>query len=305
MTRVKSNLPRPIASYWASITERSPSNRALLIMAPLLAFELLIFVIPFVILLRISVAEGSSDLVYAKGTWSLDAYATVLTDDLLLSVISYSFRLGAVVTVLSVAIGLFYAYAIWQSTGLVKSLLLFSVVMPLLTTLVIRAYAFNPLLAPTGTLNKVLLSLNLVSSPIQFVPATVGAVVGQLYIVLPYAVLAIYSVMATMDQRVVEAARDLGASRPRAVLEVVIPQAMPGIIVATVISFAWSVGGYAAPELLSNGVTFAIHIEDLMLSDLRYPIAAALAVVMLVSMFGCIAVLVTALNRLGGEFELA
>ncbi|GAB3674229.1 ABC transporter permease [Halopiger thermotolerans] len=305
MSTAKSILPRPIASVLDSLFEQSGSNRALLVMAPLLLFELLIFVIPFVILLRISVAETSSDLPYAKGTWSLDAYATVLTDDLLLSVIGHSFKLGAMVTVLAVALGAFYAYAIWRSSGLVKSLLLFSVVMPLLTTLVIRTYAFNPLLAPTGTLNKVLLSLNLISSPIQFVPATVGAVIGQLYIVLPYAVLAIYSVMATMDWQIVEAARDLGASRPRSVLEVVVPQAMPGIIVATVISFAWSVGAYAAPELLSSSVTFAIHVEDLMLSTLRYPIAAALAIVMLVLMFTCIAVLGTVLNRFGGEFDLA
>lgn len=274
-------------------------------MAPLLAFELLVFVVPFFILLRISLAEESSDLVYAEGTWTLEAYSSVLTSDLLWSIVGYSFLLGIVVTVLSVLVGLFYAYAIWRSTGLVKSLLLFSVVLPLLTTLVIRTYAFNPLLSPSGTFNELLLSLGLISSPIQFVPGTVGVVVGQLYIVLPYAVLAIYSVLATMDWHVVEAARDLGANRPRSVLEVVVPQAMPGVIVAAVISFAWSVGAYAAPDLLSGNITFAMQVEGLMLSDMRYPLAAAFSVLMLLLMLVSIAIMFTVLNRIGGEFELA
>ncbi|MFU8867154.1 ABC transporter permease [Natronococcus sp.] len=288
-----------------SFGRQSDSNRALLLMAPLLAFELLVFVVPFFILLRISLAEESSDLVYAEGTWTLEAYSSVLTSDLLWSIVGYSFLLGIVVTVLSVLVGLFYAYAIWRSTGLVKSLLLFSVVLPLLTTLVIRTYAFNPLLSPSGTFNELLLSLGLISSPIQFVPGTVGVVVGQLYIVLPYAVLAIYSVLATMDWHVVEAARDLGANRPRSVLEVVVPQAMPGVIVAAVISFAWSVGAYAAPDLLSGNITFAMQVEGLMLSDMRYPLAAAFSVLMLLLMLVSIAIMFTVLNRIGGEFELA
>ncbi|MDG5819323.1 ABC transporter permease [Natronococcus sp. A-GB7] len=305
MAETNSQFPRSLKGVRESLGQQSGSNRALLLMAPLLAFELLVFVVPFFILLRISFAEESSDLVYAEGTWTLEAYSSVLTSDLIWSIVGYSFLLGIVVTVLSVLIGLFYAYAIWRSTGLLKSLLLFSVVLPLLTTLVIRTYAFNPLLSPSGTLNELLLSLGLISSPIQFVPGTVGVVVGQLYIVLPYAVLAIYSVLATMDWHVVEAARDLGASRPRSVLEVVVPQAMPGVIVAAVISFAWSVGAYAAPDLLSGNITFAMQVEGLMLSDMRYPLAAAFSVLMLLLMLVSIAIMFTLLNRIGGEFELA
>jgi spermidine/putrescine transport system permease protein len=305
MTETRSRFPRSIEGLRESVGQQSGSNRALLLMAPLIAFELLVFVIPFFILLRISFAEESSDLVYAEGTWSLEAYSSVLTRDFVWSIAGYSFLIGVIVTVLSVLIGLFYAYAIWRSTGLVKSLLLFSVVLPLLTTLVIRTYAFRPLLSPSGTLNELLLSLGLVSSPIQLYPGTIAVVVGQLYIVLPYAILAIYSVLATMDWHVVEAARDLGASRPRSVLEVVVPQVMPGVIVAAVISFAWSVGAYAAPGLLSSNIMFAIEIEDLMLSDMRYPEAAAFSVLMLLLMLVSIAIIFTALNRIGGEFELA
>ncbi|SEV84703.1 ABC transporter permease [Natrinema salifodinae] len=305
-TQSQSTLPAPVARLWTALEERSRSKRALLLMAPLMAFELLIFLAPFLILLRISLSEGASNLAYVEGTWSLSAYADVFTSDLYWSIIWYSFKLGIIVTAITVAVALFYAYAIWRSEGLIKSALLFSVVLPLLTTLVIKTYAFMPLLSPSGTLNDVLLSLNLISEPIQFVPGTVGVVVGQVYIVLPYAVLAIYSVLATMDWGIVEAARDLGASRPRSVLEVVVPQAIPGITVATVISFAWSVGAYAAPGLLGGGDrTFAMQVEQQLLSDLQWEVATAFSVVMLVLMFASVAALFAVLSRFGGEFEYA
>lgn len=288
-----------------SLSDFANSHRAMLLMAPLIVFELLVFLVPFFILLRISLTEESTATVYAEGTWSLDAYREVLTSGLLRNIIIFSFQLGAVVTVLVVLIGFFYAYAIWRTSGLVKSALLLSVVMPLLTTLVIRTYAFTPLLSPTGTINQLLLGLGVPGAPVQFVPATAGAIIGQVYIVLPYAVLAIYSVMATMDWHVVEAARDLGASRPRSVYEVVVPQVMPGIVVAAVISFAWSIGAYAAPDLLSNNITFAIHAEDLLIGDMRFPLAAAFSVVMLVLMFAAVAGIVGILNRFGGDVARA
>ncbi|QCS42381.1 ABC transporter permease [Natrinema versiforme] len=308
-TQSSSSLPAPIARLWEPLRERSRSNRALLLMAPLLVFELLLFVAPFLILLRISLTDGSQDLRYAPGTWSISGYTEVFTTDVLLNAITYSIKLGLVATAITVVIATFYAYAIWRAEGVVKSALLFSVILPLLTTLVIKTYAFWPLLSPNGTVNGILTSLNLVSEPIQFVPGTVGMVVGQVYIVLPYAVLAIYSVLSTMDWGIVEAARDLGASRPRSVLEVVVPQAMPGIIVATVISFAWSVGAYAAPGLLGDGQNqakaFALVVEKRLLSNPQWEVATAYAVVMLLLMLVSIVLLTVTLNRFGGEFEYA
>ncbi|RKD94880.1 ABC transporter permease [Halopiger aswanensis] len=290
----------------APLAAAPSSRRALLLMAPLLVFEALIFVVPFLMLLRISFAEGATAAAYQPGTWSLEAYTSVLGSGLAWDVIQYSFAIGAAVTVITIALGLCYAYAIWRANGVVQSILLFSVVLPLLTTLVVKTYAFRPLLTPEGTLNDVLMGLHVISEPVSIVPGTAGAIIGQVYIVLPYAVLAIYSVMATMDWQLVEAARDLGASRPRSVLEVVVPRAMPGIIVATVISFAWSVGAYAAPFLLAGGdISFAVRVEKQLLQNFQWPEATALSVIMIVLMLVSIAAIVGVLSRFGGEFDYA
>ena len=292
---------------WAPFEAQSGSKRSLLLMSPLILFELLVFVVPFVILVRISVSEQAQSLPYAEGTLTLASYVEVLQSGLLQGIIVYSFKLGVIATVITVLLATFYAYATWRADGLRKSALLFSVVLPLLTTLVIKTYAWVPLLAPSGTANNLLLAVGLLSSPIQVVPNTLGVVVGQVYIVFPYAMLAIYSVLSTVEWELVEAARDLGAGRVRSFFEVVLPEIMPGITVATIISFAWSVGAYSAPALLGAGSDrpFALEVQEQMLLNFNWPVATALSTIMLVLMFVSIVCIYAVLGRFGGDISNA
>ena len=292
---------------WAPFESQSGSRRSLLLMSPLILFEVLIFVIPFAMLVRISFSEQSQSLPYAEGTFTVASYLEVLQSGLLQGIITYSFKLGIIATAIAVVLATFYAYATWRADGLLKSALLFSVVLPLLTTLVIKTYAWVPLLAPSGTVNNLLLAVGLLSSPIQVVPNTLGVVVGQVYIVFPYAMLAIYSVLSTVEWELVEAARDLGAGRVRSFFEVVLPEIMPGITVATIISFAWSVGAYSAPALLGAGSDrpFALEVQEQMLLNFNWPVATALSTVMLVLMFVSIVCIYAVLGRFGGGISNA
>jgi len=290
---------------WAPFEAQSGSRRSLLLMSPLILFETLIFVVPFAILVRISFSEQSQSLPYAEGTFTIASYLEVLQSGFLQGIIVYSFRLGIIATVVAVVLATFYAYATWRADGLLKSALLFSVVLPLLTTLVIKTYAWVPLLAPNGTANNLLLAIGLLSAPVQVVPNTLGVVVGQVYIVFPYAMLAIYSVLSTVEWELVEAARDLGAGRARSFFEVVLPEIMPGITVATIISFAWSVGAYSAPALLGAGSDrpFALEVQEQMLLNFNWPIATALSTIMLVLMFVSIVLIYAVLGRFGGDIS--
>ena len=290
-------------AVWTPFEAQSGSRRSLVLMSPLILFELLVFVVPFAILVRISVSEQSQSLPYAEGTFTLASYVEVLQSGFLQGIITYSFRLGIIATVVAVVLATFYAYATWRADGLRKSALLFSVVLPLLTTLVIKTYAWVPLLAPNGTANNLLLAVGILSAPVQVVPNTLGVVVGQVYIVFPYAMLAIYSVLSTVEWELVEAARDLGAGRVRSFYEVVLPEIMPGITVATIISFAWSVGAYSAPALLGAGSDrpFALEVQEQMLLNFNWPIATALSTIMLVLMFASIVVIYVVLGRFGGD----
>jgi spermidine/putrescine transport system permease protein len=274
-------------------------------MSPLIIFELLVFVAPFIILIRISLSEQSQGIPYAEGTFSIASYIEVIRSELLQGIIIYSFQLGVIATVITVTLAVFYAYAAWRASGLLKSALLFSVILPLLTTLVIKTYTWIPLLAPNGTLNNLLLAVQLLQSPVQLAPNTIGVIVGQVYIIFPYAMLSVYSVLSSVKWELVEAARDLGAGRVRSFFEVVLPDIMPGITVATVISFAWSVGAYSAPALLGAGSdrTFALEVQEQMLINFNWPIATALSTIMLVLMLVSILFIYVTLGRIGGNLQ--
>ena len=279
------------------------SNRSLLLLVPVAVFEVIFFIIPLLYLLRISLYEQTSSGAYAPGTWTLATYADVLTSGYIQGLMVFTFKFAIISTVLTLLVSVLYAYAIWRANRIVRTVLLVGIVLPLLTTLVVKLYAWVLLLAPAGTINDAVLSSGLTQQPLQLMNNFMGILIGQLYISIPYAVLAIYSVLSTMEWEIVEAARDLGASRPRSFYEVVLPQIVPGIAVATVISFAWGVGAYAAPALLGTArqTTFSIEVENLMLSQFNWPAASALALIILVVVLTSVMGLFAFLNRWGGD----
>lgn len=279
------------------------SARAKLLMAPLVLFEIAFFIVPLLYLLRISLYSPAGDGAYAAGTWSLQSYVDVVTSDLMLGLITFSVKFTLVVTAVTLAVATLMSYAIWRADGVLKTVLLFSVVLPLLTTLVVKLYSWLVLLSPIGPFNQLLMGSGVIEDPLILVYNFLGTVVGQVYTALPYATLAIYSVMSTIEWETVEAARDLGASRPRSFFEVVLPQTLPGISVATVVTFAWSVGAYAAPALLGSASerTFAIEVERLMLQQFNWPVAGALSIILLLFVLITILVMFSLINRWGGE----
>lgn len=279
------------------------SSRAKLLMVPLIVFEVIFFIVPLLYLIRLSLYEPTPDGAYLAGTLSLQSYADVLTSNLIVGLIVFTVKFTIVVTVVTLALGLLLSYAIWRADGVLKTALLFSVILPLLTTLVVKLYSWLLLLSPIGPFNSLLMATGSIEQPMLLVNNFFGTVVGQVYTALPYATLAIYSVMSTIDWQTVQAARDLGASRPRSFFEVVLPQTLPGISVATVVTFAWGVGAYAAPALLGSASerTFAIEVERLMLRQFNWPVAGALSVILLVFVLITILIMFSLLNRWGGD----
>lgn len=279
------------------------SSRAKLLMVPLIIFEIIFFIVPLLYLFRISLYAPTGDGAYAAGTWSIQSYMEVLTSELVFGLLVFTMKFTIVVTIVTLALATLLSYAIWRADGMLKTALLFAVILPLLTTLVVKLYAWLLLLSPIGPLNSMLMGVNAIEQPMVLVNNFTGTIVGQVYTALPYATLAIYSVMSTIEWNKVQAARDLGATRPRSFFEVILPQTLPGIAVATVVTFAWGVGAYAAPALLGSASeqTFAIEVERLMLQQFNWPVASALSMILLVFVLASILLMFAAMNRWGGE----
>ncbi|ERH04286.1 MAG: ABC-type spermidine/putrescine transport system, permease component I [Halorubrum sp. J07HR59] len=278
------------------------SNSGSALILPLVLFDLLVFVVPFGYLLRIALTERSSTAQYNEGTWSIDGFGYVLTEQTLTGAFLFTLGFAVLVTVISVAVSTMYAYAIWRADGLLRVTLLVGVLMSMFTAIVVKLFAAILVFSPNGVLNTTLIASGAITEPIALVNNLSGAVIGQLYIVVPYTILAVYSVLSTIDESLIEAGRDLGAGPVRTFREVVVPHTVPGMLVGGVISFTWSVGSYAAPLLLGSGAerTVGVAVADLLLRRFDWAAAASLGVLVTVTVFVALAVAYIAVGRTRG-----
>ena len=264
-----------------SLTALPARWRTAALLMPLVVLDGLVFLVPMGYLFRLSFTERTSGGAFVEGSWSLAGYEYVAETPLVHEIFAFTLGFAVLVTTLAVGVAIVYAYAIWRATGWPRTLLLAGAVCSLFTTIVVKLFAVVLVFSPRGVLNDLLTGIGLLADPLFLVDNLVGAVLAQLYIVVPYAILAVYAVLSTLDDRLVEAARDLGADSLNVFREVVLPHARPGVAVAAIVSFTWSIGAYPAPLLVGSGSeqTTAILVSQLLLAEFDWPAAAALAVV--------------------------
>lgn len=275
-----------------------------LLLAPIVALELGTFVAPFVLLVRVSLYESSQVNVYVPASWTLENYQSLLTDPYIHGRFFTTLEIALIATVITLLAGIYYAYVIWRSRGWVKVLLLVAMVLPLLTTLVVKLYSWVLLLSPLGTINDFLITVGLVQEPILLMNNQTGVVIGLVYVTLPYTVLPVYGVLENLEWETVEAAHVHGAGEIRSFVEIIIPAAIPGIIVSAVMTLVWNFGAFAAPGLLGSGseITLAMEVSN-QLNRFNWPMSAAISLTMFVLVILSTIALFNLLSRWGGGLE--
>lgn len=170
-----------------------------------------------------------------------------------LNIIFVTFRSALIVTALVFVLGSLLAWALKSTTSRVmRGVLLMAIFMPLWMGSVVKIYAISVLLGREGIINSTLMQVGLIDHPIALLYTQAAVIAGMVYQLLPYGVLPMWVAFATIDHDLVLAAESLGASRVRALANVVIPLAMPGILAAIVINFVLSLGFYLTPVLLGG-----------------------------------------------------
>jgi putative spermidine/putrescine transport system permease protein len=215
---------------------------ALAFVAPSLLFLLAAFVVPLVLLLGVSVT-GRSGL-------SFDAYAKLLGTGYYLGVIWNSLRLALLTTILALAIAYPAAFALARARGFVRTALLSSLFLPLAASVIVKAFAWTILLRSDGIVNRILIGLGLIESPIRMIFTETALIVGSVNIFLPFMILPIYAVVTQLDHRLTEAAATLGSPPIAAFLKVTAPLTLPGVIAGVALVFSLSVSAYVVPTLL-------------------------------------------------------
>ena len=265
------------------------------------AWLLAFFLLPFLVVAKISVSEMETTSVSDIITWKDGAiafslkfgnYLLLLKDDLYFTTYVSSLKYAAVTTVLCLVIGYPFAYFMARARRTLQPALLMLVMLPFWTSFLLRVYAWKALLTEHGLaadaierlgLDKVLAAAGLISGPGQLMNTPFSLVLGMTYTYLPFMILPLYSNLAKMDLHLLEAASDLGATAWTAFWTVTVPLSRAGIIAGAMLVFIPCVGEYVIPELLGGPQTQMIGrtLWDEFFSNNDGPMACTVAVAMI------------------------
>ena len=263
-------------------SKRDLWSRRLIVAIPYL-WLLVFFALPFLIILKISLADPIMARPPFSETASLDNFTFLLGDKLYAVTYLRSILLAAAATVLCLLLGFPMAYGIARSSPDVRSFLLLLIVLPFWISFLLRVYAWMGLMNNYGVINNVLLWLGVIDQPLQIMYTDFAIFVGLTYSYLPFMILPLYATLERMDLNLVDAALDLGASRTAAFWDVTWPLARPGVIAGSLLVFIPSMGEYVIPYLLGGPETLLIGrvLFDEFFVNRDWPLASAVAIMLL------------------------
>ncbi|MES4787014.1 MAG: spermidine/putrescine ABC transporter permease [Nitrospiraceae bacterium] len=246
--------------------------------------------IPLLVVLAISVASRGP-LGGVEWTFSLTNYAMVV-DALYLRIYLRSLVLAVTTTVACLLLGFPLAYYIARTSARWQGVWLLLIIIPFWTNFLVRTYAWMFILRAEGLLNTVLMHLGLIHSPIEILYTEAAVLIGLVYGYLPFMVLPLYAAIGRLDRSVVEAARDLYATRWSVFWRVILPLTKSGVVAGCLLVFIPSVGAYITPDLLGGAKTMMvgnlIQHEYLVIRD--WPFGSAISfVLMAVVLLGVVA----------------
>ncbi len=280
---------------WTEYVLNHWSGKRLVIAVPYL-WLLVFFLVPFLIVLKISFAEYSPlgrppyEPVFQwldEGALQIKllvgSYLYLFNEPLYVSSWLYSIKVAFVSTIFCLMLGYPMAYAIARASPTYRNVFLMLVILPFWTSFLLRVYAWIGLLKNDGVINNALKFLGIIDEPMAMMNTSFAVYIGIVYSYLPFMILPLYSNLEKHDLTLLEAAQDLGAGPIRAFLRVTLPLSFPGVVAGSLLVFIPAVGEYVIPSLLgrTDQLMIAKLLSDEFFLNRDWPRASAVAIVML------------------------
>jgi spermidine/putrescine transport system permease protein len=269
-----------------------------LLLLPSLAWFLVFFVAPLVLVAVHSFGQISLVTFTMRFGWTLQNYRDI-ADPIYFRTLTRSLVLSATTTFLCLLLGYPLAYFVsrlpvkWQRMGLL------AVIVPFWASFVVRTYSLVNLLENGGPVDDIARRLHLISGHLDFLYSAGSIAVGMVYSYLPLMILPIYVALERIDDSLLDAASDLGASGSSLFRRVILPLGTPGVVAGAVIVGISSTGEYVIPEILGGGKTLMLGnvVADQFLNVGNYPFGSAIAM----SLLGLLIVLMLLGRGLGAR----
>ena len=255
---------------------------------PLAALFVACFVAPLLVLLALSL---HSDV--AMKTWTIGNYAKFFTDPFNYSILIDTLLLGVKATLVCLIFGYPIAWLCARASARWQSVLLFLVILPILTSVVVRTFAWIVILGRQGVLNQIAMGLGLVHEPLRLLNTEMGVVMVLAQVQMPLMVLPILTVLSKMDPNLADASRVLGAGEWRTFWKVTLPLSLPGIIAGCILTYSASITAFVTQSLIGGArlIYMPLHIYQQAVGANNWPFAAAISIIFMMAVIAVVAVL--------------
>lgn len=249
---------------------------------PMYIFTLIFVAFPFLYMFLLSFMSRAK-VWGVDFTFTLANYKKIL-DPLYLGTFQDSFQLAFLSTTIIVLLGYPYGYFMARMSEKWKKRMMLLIMIPFWTSALIRLYGWIIVFRSNGILDKVLMGIGLTDSPLKLLYTYPAVVVGMVYGLFPFMVLAVYSSAEKLDYRLVEAARDLGASSVKAFFTVTLRLTLPGLLSGVILTFVPSMGLFFIADILGGNKILLVGnvIQEQMTKGRNIPFAAAMSVILMI-----------------------
>ena len=246
-------------------------DRRALLLVPGLTLLLSVFLVPLILMAVRSVTDPSPR-----------NYLAFVDGDVPARVLAHTFSVAVVTTIVCLALGYPYAYAMHKGSRRAAAILTIALLLPFWSSVLVRAYAWLVLLRDTGVINGLLVRAGLIDKPLPLVRTTTAVIIGMAHILLPFMVLPVYAAMRRIDASLLPAAAGLGASPVRAMWKIFFPLTLPGVYAGSLLVLILSLGFYVVPAMLGGprSLMFAELIVGKVYDELEFGVGSALAIVL-------------------------
>ncbi len=273
-------------------------RRLFVILVPYL-WLLALFLVPFLIVLKISLsdielsippyrptldlAEGWEGFKAFLAALDFENFVFLTEDELYWKAYLSSLWIAFLSTILALLVGFPIAHGMAQAPEEWRPTLMMAIILPFWTSFLIRVYSWMGILSQEGILNQFLMWLGLINEPLTILNTNTAVYIGIVYTYLPFMVLPIYATLEKLDGSLLEAAEDLGCSRIQAFWLVTIPLSKSGVIAGCFLVFIPALGEFVIPSLLGGSGTLMIGkvLWEEFFSNRDWPVASAVAVILL------------------------
>jgi putative spermidine/putrescine transport system permease protein len=263
---------------------------------PLAALFVAFFLAPLVVLVVLSL-HGEA----AMRTWTFANYVKFFTDPFNYSILWDTLLLGVKATLVCLGFGYPIAWLCARSSARMQSVIVFLVILPILTSVVVRTFSWIVILGRQGIINQVLLGLGVAHEPIRLLYTEVGVVMVLAQVQMPLMVLPILTVMSKIDPNLGDASRVLGAGEWRTLWRITIPLSLPGVIAGCILTYTACITAFVTQTLIGGArlIYMPLHIYQQAVGANNWPFAAAISVVFMVAVL----VIVGLLGAIGRASE--